>query len=465
MTTTHGGNKRALIYVRQSLDRERNGAAVERQEAKCRSLADLRDWDVVDVIADNNVSATKGKRDGWARVLERIESGDVDVVVAYHLDRITRTMKDLEALIDLTQTHDVGVATATGDIDLTNDVGRMVARILAAVATAEVERKAARQRLQSEQRAAAGKPKWSRRPFGYNLDGSPLEPEASAMRDAFERAAKGDRPSDIARSMRECGLTGTSGAEITTANLSSMLRNPLYAGVLRFRGEEAGRGDWEPLISEELWATARAMRNRDRRSGPTRAEEHDALLVGLGKCGKCGAGISRTMKQRRGYAAYECPRGCVTLPQSQVDGIVFVKFADLLADTGYQHRLSESMQADAARARELGTLLDGITARLEAVTDDHYADPPLITRAQFLRISTDLRREEEAARSELDDLQRKGEPASFDVEYFAQEFESMTPEERRRLLASRVSVSLVGPGRGRGRDFDLRPLVAVSPRD
>ncbi|MBC7603903.1 MAG: recombinase family protein, partial [Ramlibacter sp.] len=57
--------------------------------------------------------------------------------------RMTRSMLDLEALILLAEAKGVGIATATGDIDLTTDVGRMVARILAAVARAEGGRKAA----------------------------------------------------------------------------------------------------------------------------------------------------------------------------------------------------------------------------------------------------------------------------------------------------------------------------------
>lgn len=456
MTTNHEVPKRALIYVRQSLDREKNGAAVERQEAKCRALADLRDWEVVDVVRDNNVSATKGVRSGWGEVLRRIEGGEVDVIVAFHLDRITRSMKDLEHLIDLTQTHNVGVATATGDIDLTNDVGRMVARILAAVAQAEVERKAARQRLQSEQRASAGQPKWSRRPFGYNLDGTPMEPEASAMRDAFKRLTNGERIADIARDMTAQGLIGTSGATITTANLSSMLRNPLYAGVLQFRGEDAGQGTWTPLVSRDLFTTAQSMRKRHGQGGRPASEDHGAWLVGVGKCGKCGAGVSRTFKARRGYAAYECPKGCVTLRQEDVDDVVFLKLSRLLADSGYQHRVTESMETDAARIRELQALLSHLTTRMDAVSDDHLED--LVPRAQYLRMIANLREEADAASTELDALEAKGEKATFDLEYFAQEYEGMSPDEKRALLRSHAAVTLEGPGRGR-RNVSIQDLV------
>ena len=107
------------------------------------------------------------------------------MVLAWHLDRLTRNMLDLETLILLAEDHGVGVATVTGDIDLTSDVGRMVARILAAVARAEVERKGARQRRANQQRRAEGK-RWTSgwRPFGYELDGTlrPKRPRSSGRR-------------------------------------------------------------------------------------------------------------------------------------------------------------------------------------------------------------------------------------------------------------------------------------------
>lgn len=460
MNTGHEARKRALIYVRQSLDRDGDGQAVERQEQACRGLAIARDWDVVDVITDNSRSATKGIRPGWAEVLRRVERGEADVVIAWHLDRITRSMRDLEQLVDLTQTHGVGVITATGDIDLTNDMGRMIARILAAVAQGEVERKAARQRLQSEQRAAQGQHKWSRRPFGYNLDGTPREPEATALRTAFQRLANGERIADIARDMDAQGLKGTSGKTITTANLSSMLRNPLFAGVLVFRGEEAGEGTWDPLVTRELFDTAQAMRRRHGKGGRPANRDHGAWLVGVGKCGKCGSGVSRTLKARRDYAAYECTKGCVTLRQDDVDGVAFRKLTALLADAGYQHRVTESMEADTERARELRAHIDSLSERMNAVTDDHMADR--IPREQYLRMITKLRENDAVAREDLDALDRKGQAAPFDLEYFAQEFEDMTPEDKRALLRSHATVTLNGPGRGR-RNVSTRDLVALEP--
>src|SRR5690606_41376165 len=100
-----------------------------------------------------------------------------------------------------------GVATATGDIDLTTDVGRMVARILAAVARAEVERKAARQKLANEQARAQGfRWKGGPRPFGYDDDGKIIPAEAEAIRWGAQQIIEGATIQSVADAWSDRGL-------------------------------------------------------------------------------------------------------------------------------------------------------------------------------------------------------------------------------------------------------------------
>nr|MBA3368633.1 recombinase family protein [Geodermatophilaceae bacterium] len=107
---------RSVIYARQSLDRSGEGAAVERQIADCRKLAESRGWDVLDVVSDNDISASNGKaRPGYQRVLTMIESGSVDRVVVWAVDRLTRRMRDLEDVVDLCERTGVSIATVSGD--------------------------------------------------------------------------------------------------------------------------------------------------------------------------------------------------------------------------------------------------------------------------------------------------------------------------------------------------------------
>lgn len=113
------------------------------------------------------------------------------MIVAWHVDRITRSVINLEQLIGLCEEHQVVVATATGDLDLTFDTGRMLSRILAAVARGEVERKAARQRLANSTRASEGRPPTGPRAFGYVAGGlQVVDTEATLIREGCGGCAR-----------------------------------------------------------------------------------------------------------------------------------------------------------------------------------------------------------------------------------------------------------------------------------
>ena len=107
------------------------------------------------------MSATNGKpRPAYQRMLDDVRADRVERIVMWHADRLYRQPRELEDLIDLCNAHNVALATFSGDLDLSNDTGRMVARLLGAVARAEIERKSARQVRSARQRAEQGRPWW-----------------------------------------------------------------------------------------------------------------------------------------------------------------------------------------------------------------------------------------------------------------------------------------------------------------
>jgi DNA invertase Pin-like site-specific DNA recombinase len=120
----------AVIYSRISDDPRGKAAGVERQADECRALAATRGVDVVDVIVDNDISATSGKRrPGFERVTELVRAGVVDTIVVWHTDRLYPLPRDLEPLIALADSRPVRFLTvAASELDLNTPSGRMVAR-------------------------------------------------------------------------------------------------------------------------------------------------------------------------------------------------------------------------------------------------------------------------------------------------------------------------------------------------
>src|SRR6476619_53763 len=92
----------AAIYARISRDREGAGLGVDRQEADCRALAERLGWEVVEVYADNDVSAYSGKvRPQYRAMLGAVKAGQVTALLAWHPDRLYRRAVDLEEIVNI----------------------------------------------------------------------------------------------------------------------------------------------------------------------------------------------------------------------------------------------------------------------------------------------------------------------------------------------------------------------------
>ena len=146
---------RAGIYARISSDREGEALGVQRQLADCERLAERKGWQVVERYVDDDVSAWSGRtRPQYDRSLDDLQTGVIDGLLVYDLDRLHRQPRELEAFIDLCQVLRLtNVASVSGDIDLTTSDGQFQARILGAVAKKESDDKSRRIRRKHGKRS------------------------------------------------------------------------------------------------------------------------------------------------------------------------------------------------------------------------------------------------------------------------------------------------------------------------
>jgi DNA invertase Pin-like site-specific DNA recombinase len=140
-----GKPKRAALYVRVSTD----GQTVDNQRLALEAVCEQRGWQVVEVYADNGVSGAKGRnqRPGLDALLKDASRGRFNVVLAWALDRLGRSLLDL--LDTLSELETVGVALVLHQqaIDTTTAAGRMFFQVTGAFA--EFERAMIRSRVKA----------------------------------------------------------------------------------------------------------------------------------------------------------------------------------------------------------------------------------------------------------------------------------------------------------------------------
>lgn len=384
---------RAAIYARISLDTTGDRLGVERQLEDARKLATHRGWTVVEEYVDNSLSAFKRTtvRPAYQRMLSDFRSGRFDALLVYDLDRLTRQPRQLEDWIEYAEERGLQLVTTNGEADLTTDGGRMFARIKAAVARQESERKGKRQERAIQQRVEAGKPLSGTRLTGYKADGTIDLAEAQIVRDVFAWFAAGDSLKGIARRLDAEGVPARNGTGWNPSTVRTMLTNSRYAGRVMFKGEQTAiRGTWEPIIGEDVFESVQSMLNDPRRKLNREGTARKWLGSSLYRCGVCGGPV-RTNGPR-----YWCPEGGhVTRAMHSIDRLVLAVVAGRLARPDVADLLATSTESDADdHAKELSA----IQARISRFESDY--DAGLIDGRRYKAASA-------KAEAELSALRRK----------------------------------------------------------
>jgi site-specific DNA recombinase len=280
---------RAAVYTRISNDPKLEGLGVQRQLGDCLALADQLGWEVVAQYDDNDVSAYSGKRrPGFDRMLDGMKAGQFAALIVWHTDRLYRSMKDLERLIDVADERGVQLKTVQGgDLDLSTSAGRMLGRILGATARQESEHHAERRKAANLQRATAGQ--WcatGNRPYGYTKDGEPLEPEASLLRQGAADILGGHSLHSIAAAWNSKGYTTTKGAKWSNLHVRRVLTNPRIAALRVHQGAIVGAGSWEPILDPDTFQGLTAyLKDPSRKNALAFTRRY--MLSGIARCGLC----------------------------------------------------------------------------------------------------------------------------------------------------------------------------------
>lgn len=377
---------KAGIYVRISRDVTGQALGVQRQEEDCRALADKLGWEIVEAYVDNDISATSGKaRPSYRRLLADIEAGRIAAIVAWAPDRLYRKLTDLEQLVPVIEDNRVAVQTVKqGDLDLTSAYGRMIARILGAVATGEGEIKAERWKRSWRQRRERGDvTKAGRRMFGYTRDGLIVPDEAEHARTAAAELLSGVPLVTIIRRWEAEGIRTTGGSVWTTVGLRQYLSNPRLAGWSTLKGEIVAEGNWEPIVDRETWETLRAFLMARKRSSMPRV----AILNGLIFCGVCDHRL--ITGHQRSHRIYRCPpstrpgmSGCggVSGNAEAIETIVESYARARIDDARVRERLASLGHTSVDDAREVIALEERLV-ELEAQLDQPGVPVATIMRA------------------------------------------------------------------------------------
>ena len=348
---------RCAIYTRKSteegLDQEFNSLDAQREAAEAFIQSQRREgWIAVPQLYDDGgFTGANMDRPALARLLQAVEAGELDCVVVYKVDRLSRSLLDFTRMLSIFETHHVSFVAVTQQFNTSTSLGRLTLNIL--LSFAQFERELIGERTRDKMSAARRKGKWvgGCPVLGYDVDpaGGRLivnEEEAERVRAIFALFEQHRTANPTLAEIEGRGWTlkswtrkrgqFRSGGRFAKNSLLRLLRNTLYTGAIRHKGH-LYPGEHEAILDTGTFERVQALlAHRSAFAAPRARNKHNALLSGLLFCESCGTRMvySYSGKSDRRYPYYVCLKAqrkgwatCPTksLPARQIEDSVLAQ--------------------------------------------------------------------------------------------------------------------------------------------
>ena len=509
MSGVNGGNRgvdngrgaskpmRCAIYTRKSttegLESDFSTLDAQREAAEHYIQAQAHQhWTILPArYDDGGFTGANIERPALRRLLDDIENGEIDVIVVYKVDRLSRSLLDFARLMERFDRTGVGFVSVTQNFDTSSSMGRLVLNVL--LSFAQFERELISERTRDKIQAARRRGKWTGGQvcLGYKTDPERkalvlVPKEAELVRSIFEMYLQTHSMGFIIERLNAKGLTTKrhvskkgrvrGGGPWNKSAIYHVLRNPLYIGKIRTSDGELHEGEHEAIVSIEAFEkVAETMSHRTTgRLRKNRKSEY--ILTGLLRCGPCGTAMTSSQgKSRSGrrYRYYRCVRQqengghCPTglLPAADIESAVIAQVKDVATQGEIRQRILDRFLSEAGALTEAEETRAAILARIEDLSGesrrllDAFRNPgagggkTLASRLGEIEAEVDRLRirlgDVEERLEALTDARSKVERVTDLLDGFGEIWDALVPQEQRELLhllVERIVVDLESGG-------------------
>jgi DNA invertase Pin-like site-specific DNA recombinase len=290
---------RCAVYTRKStedgLEQEFN--SLDAQYAACSAYAlsqQHEGWRTnPERYDDGGFSGGTMERPGLKRLLADVESGHVDIILLYKIDRLTRSLADFAKIVEVLDKAGASFVSITQSFNTTTSMGRLTLNML--LSFAQFEREVTGERIRDKIAASKRRGIWMGGPvpLGYDVKERKLvvnATEAKLVRHIMRRYLALGSVSELVhelgrdghRTKLQVNASGPprGGCEFRRGTLYHLLANRIYRGELGHKGDFFA-GQHEAIVPEELWNEVQeALAHRAQGTSRRLKAAHPGLLVG-----------------------------------------------------------------------------------------------------------------------------------------------------------------------------------------
>lgn len=259
--------KRCAVYCRVSsderLDQSFNSIDAQREAGHAFIKSQTHEgWiPVADDYEDGGFSGGNMERPALRRLMTDIESGRIDIVVVYKIDRLSRSLADFARMVDVFDRCRVSFSAVTQQINSATSMGRLMLNIL--LSFAQFEREVTGERIRDKIAASKAKGIWMGGPLslGYDVRNRLLivnEVEAALVRRIFNDFVTVGSATMMARTYGTEGLANKGGKPFTKQMIYKLVYNRMYLGEIVHKGQSYP-GQHQAIITQAQWDAVHAL--------------------------------------------------------------------------------------------------------------------------------------------------------------------------------------------------------------
>ncbi|WP_135505225.1 recombinase family protein [Roseovarius aestuariivivens] len=262
---------RCAIYTRKSsedgLEQEFNSLHAQREACAAYIASQKHEgWVMLPgQYDDGGLSGGSLDRPALQHLLADVRDGQIDQIVVYKIDRLTRSLSDFAKIVDILDAAGASFVSVTQSFNTATSMGRLTLNML--LSFAQFEREVTAERIRDKIAASKRRGLWmgGQVPMGYDPDGRTLrinEAEAETILTLYAlyeqhgtiRQVKETADALGLRTRRRTLTSGETrgGGAIDRGHIHHILTNPIYAGRIRHR-DKVHDGQHDPIIAPERW--------------------------------------------------------------------------------------------------------------------------------------------------------------------------------------------------------------------
>ena len=325
------------LYPRVSTeDQFRNGHSLGEQKERMLKLCDYKNYEVYKVYEDAGISAKDMNRPAFQEMIQDIKDGKINKIIVYKLDRLTRSIKDLEEICTFLEENNCSLESMCEDINTSTANGKFFIRMLTILAQLEIERTS--ERTKFGMIGAVKKGHFvGRAPIGYDKQDKKLvvnDIESEVIRRIFDLYIKGMAANAITKLLNE--EKALNRKWIPTL-VDRILSNEIYIGnyvhrkTISVEESQTFIGVAPAIIEEEVFNIAQVQKQKNLKNYKRKQTYIFMQSIKCPKCDTIMGGCSSKSHTGEKHCYYQCAKCNTRISEKKIEKQM-INFLDDMLD-------------------------------------------------------------------------------------------------------------------------------------